>query len=71
MTDVAKYVFWNIAVGITLLILHNIILIKFFLLLFLVGGFILITLIKWIPGLIFLLRYRFKKRKRPTELTPE
>jgi hypothetical protein len=66
MTDVAKYFFWNIAVGITLLSLHGIALVKFFLLLLLIGSFIILTLIKWIPGFIFLMRYRFKKRKRPT-----
>lgn len=71
MTDVAKYLFWNIAIGITLLLLHGILLVKFFLLLIMIGLFILVTLIKWVPGFIFLLRYRFKKRKYPIEQQPE
>ena len=66
MVDVAKYFFWNIIVGMFLLAMHSVILFKFILLLLMATLFIIMTLIKWIPGVIFLLRYRFIKRKRPT-----
>ena len=35
------------------------------------GFFIILSLIKWIPGLIFQIRYRCRKRSRPLNPSPE
>ena len=69
MIDVAKYLFWNLAVGVTLLILHSVLLVKFFMLLFLLTLFTILSLIKLIPSTVYIIRYKWHKRKHPLEPT--
>ena len=49
----------------------KIILVKFFLLYFFLGMFILLSLIKWIPGLIFLIKYQCGLRSQPLKPSKE
>ena len=66
MLDVSKYLFWNIIVGMVFVgLLDQILLVKFFLLFFFLGIFILLSLIKWIPGWIFLIKYKCNKSSQP------
>ncbi len=65
MIDVAKYLFWNCVIGITLLLLQGILLLKFFMLLALLTSFTILSLIKEIPAMIYIIRYKCHKRDHP------
>lgn len=65
MVEVTKYFFWNSMVALVLLILHGKLYIKFFLFLALFIGYILFFFIKWIPGLIYIIRYRCRIKDKP------
>lgn len=71
MIDVGKYLFWNCVVGITLLLLQGILLLKFFLLLLLLTTFTILSLIKEIPAIVYIIRYKCHKRDHPLEPTNE
>lgn len=59
MIDVAKYFIWNVIMLTALLITYEIVLVKLFGLLGLLAMFNLLGLIKWIPGLIFMIKYKY------------
>lgn len=71
MIDAGKYLVWNGIVGITLLLLHGILLVKFFILLFLLTMFTILSLIKQIPAIVYIIRYKCHKRDNPLEPSPE
>jgi len=67
MIDVAKYLIWNIIVGVLLIFAQSILLVKFFVLLFLLFTFTALSLIKWVPGLIYIIQYKMHKKQFPLE----
>jgi hypothetical protein len=69
MIDLGKYFFWNVVLGATLLVFHSIILVKFFMLLTLLFLFSLISIIKWIPGLVYIIKYKCLMRNNQLEPT--
>jgi hypothetical protein len=71
MIEVAKYIFWNVAVGMTLIAMHEILLVKMCLFFVLIFMFIFLTLSKWIPGFIYICKYKYKMSKTPLEPTQE
>lgn len=71
LMDVSKYFFWNVVVGVILIILHGYILIKFFAILFLLVIFIIIELVKIVPVLIYTISYKCSLRSNPLTPSPE
>ena len=71
MIDLSKYFFWNVAIGASLLVLHGYVLIKFLLLLLLLVFYSLMNLIKWIPGLIYIIQYKCLVSGNALEVTDE
>lgn len=65
LMDVSKYFLWNSIFGVTLIILHQYILIKFFAIEFLLLFFIIIELIKIVPVLIYTFSYKCSLRSNP------
>lgn len=58
MIDVAKFAFWNVTVGVALIVFDSFLLIKFFITLGLLILFTLILSIKMIIGLTYLIKYK-------------
>lgn len=58
MIDVAKFTFWNVVVGVTLVLFDSYLVIKFFLTLGLLVLFTLILAIKMVIGLGYLIKYK-------------
>ena len=71
MIDVGKYLFWNVIIGMVLLALHNILLVKFFMMLFLLTFYIILSLIKIVPAIIYIVRYKCRTKDNPLEPSPE
>lgn len=71
MIDVSKFLFWNTVVGFGLLLSQEVLLVKFFMLLLFLTFFSIISLIKIIPGIVYMIRYKWNKRTNPLELTQE
>jgi hypothetical protein len=58
MIDVAKFAFWNVTVGVTLVMFDSYLIIKFFITLGLLVLFTLILAIKMVIGLGYLIKYK-------------
>jgi hypothetical protein len=71
MIDVAKYLIWNIIIAVLLIFAQSILLVKFFVTLFLLFTFTLLSVIKWIPGLMYIIQYKMNKKKNPLEPSQE
>lgn len=65
MIDVAKYLIWNMIIAGLLIFAHSIVLVKFFILLFLLFTFTVLSLIKWVPGFVYVIRYKWHQRNFP------
>ena len=55
----------------SLISLHNILLVKFFLLFVTIIMYLLLFLIKWIPGLIYIISYKCSAKDNPLEPSQE
>ena len=62
MIDLAKYLIWNIIVAVLLIFAQSIILVKFFVTLFLLFTFSILSFMKWIPGLIYIIKYKMHNK---------
>jgi len=58
MIDVGKYMMWNTFLGVTLILLHGYLLIKFFALLFILSMFTLVQSVKVFLGIIYIIKYK-------------
>lgn len=58
MIDVAKFLFWNLLIGVVLIVFDGYLIIKFFITLSLLCIFTLIQAIKMIIGLVYLIKYK-------------
>jgi hypothetical protein len=65
LMDVSKYFVWNVVVSVSLIIMHGYVLLKFFLMLFFLGAFVIIELIKIVPVLIYTISYKCSIRSNP------
>lgn len=65
MIDVAKYLIWNMIAGVILIYLQSILLVKFFVTLILLFLFTVLSVIKWIPGLVYIIQYKMNKKENP------
>lgn len=59
MVEAGKQFIWNMIVGVVLLYIHNIVFLKIFVALILLATFALLSLLKWIPSVIFIIQCRF------------
>jgi hypothetical protein len=64
MIDVAKFAFWNVIIGVMLIVFDSFLLVKFFITLGLLILFTLILAIKMIIGLGYLIKYKCIISKR-------
>jgi hypothetical protein len=67
MIDVAKYLIWNMIAGVILIYLQSILLVKFFVTLILLFLFSVLSVTKWIPGLVYIIKYKMNKKEHPFE----
>lgn len=58
MIDVAKFAFWNVIIGVMLILSDSFLLVKFFVTLGLLMLFTLILAIKMVIGLGYLIKYK-------------
>lgn len=65
MIDVAKYFIWNMILAVLLIYLQSILLVKFFITLILLFLFTILSVLKWIPGLIYIIQYKRNKKENP------
>ena len=67
MIDVAKYLIWNMILGAILIYLQSILLVKFFVTLILLFMFSVLSVAKWIPGLVYIIKYKMNEKEHTLE----
>lgn len=64
MIDVAKFLVWNIIIGVTLIVFDGYLIIKFFALLSMLCLFTFVLAFKMVIGLVYLIKYKWYIEKR-------